>query len=111
MVRALPLTQGKVALVDDEDFERCNAFKWCAVKMQRGNGRAHWYAKRTIYHDGAMYTIFLHRFILGVPDGLQVDHEDGDGLNCQKYNMRYASERLEHPSKVEQSLRLQGRLP
>lgn len=29
-MKEIPLTQGQVALVDDEDFERVNAFKWCA---------------------------------------------------------------------------------
>lgn len=91
MVKQIPLSQGKVALVDDEDFARVNAFKWSAVRMQIGNGKAHWYAKRCIRHDGTTFSIFLHRFILGVPDGLHVDHEDGNGLNCQKANMRYAS--------------------
>ena len=35
MAREIPLTQGKVAIVDDEDFERLSRFKWYAVR-QRG---------------------------------------------------------------------------
>jgi hypothetical protein len=40
--RRIPLTQGKYAIVDPEDFERLNKHKWCAVK--RGNT---FYAIRT----------------------------------------------------------------
>lgn len=94
MTREIPLTQGKVALVDDDDFDRVNAFKWCAVKMQSApQRRTHWYAKHCIYVDGQAINIYLHRFILGTPDKIHIDHEDGNGLNCTKSNMRYASRR------------------
>jgi len=33
----------------------------------------------------------MHRVILAAPDGYDVDHIDGDGLNCLKSNMRIAT--------------------
>ena len=33
----------------------------------------------------------MHRLILGVKDGLQVDHRDGDGLNNRRDNIRVAT--------------------
>lgn len=90
MVREVPLTQGKVALVDDDDFDRVMRHKWCAVFMPSGS---HWYAKRGISQEGKTFNCFLHRFILGVPDGVKVDHENNDGLDCRKENMRVASSR------------------
>lgn len=86
MTREVPLSQGKVALVDDADYERVMRHKWCAV-----NNRGWWYAKRVICQDGQTFNCYLHRFILGVPDGVRIDHIDGDGLNCRGENMRYAS--------------------
>lgn len=35
--------------------------------------------------------IKMHREILGVPEGVQVDHRDGNGLNNQRYNLRQAT--------------------
>jgi hypothetical protein len=40
--------------------------------------------------DGRPLRLQLHRLILpGVP---KIDHRDGDGLNCQRYNLREATE-------------------
>ena len=37
-VKEIALTQGQVSLVDDDDFERVNMFKWHALRemMQQG---------------------------------------------------------------------------
>ncbi len=67
-MKEIQLTQGKVALVDDEDFERLNQFKWCA----HWNGK-HWYAIRTVY-EGKKKTIRMHREILNAPICMQGDH-------------------------------------
>jgi hypothetical protein len=79
-VKKVKLTQGKVALVDDEDFERVNRFKWCALKH-----RARWYAGR---RDGNR-TALMHRVIFGsLETHQQVDHINGDGLDNQRSNLR-----------------------
>ena len=82
-MKEIKLTQGKVAIVDDEDFERLNQFKWCATL-----GNSTWYAirKSTIY--GKQKTIIMHREIMHAHKGIQVDHRNGEGLfNC-KENLR-----------------------
>jgi hypothetical protein len=81
-MKEIPLTQGKVALVDDEDFEELNKYKWRARK-----GKNTFYAKRSTKRPNQK-TIEMHRQILGFPAGFQTDHRDGNGLNNQRSNLR-----------------------
>ena len=84
MGKGIPLTQGKVALVDDDDFGWLNHYKWCADK----NGRT-FYAVRSIpIEDGKHQLLGMHRMIMQTPNGMDTDHIDGDGLNNQKSNLR-----------------------
>ena len=80
-MKEIPLTQGKVALVDDEDYEYLNQWNWCAAKSGRN-----YYAIRSI--NGSSIQIRMHRVIMNTPDKLEVDHIDGEGLNNQKTNLR-----------------------
>ena len=41
--------------------------------------------------DGTHRTDYLHRLILGVQAGVEVDHKDGDGLNNRRENLRPAT--------------------
>lgn len=85
-MKEIPLTQGKVALVDDDDYDRVVAWSWHAYRGKNGV----WYAKRTLnFSATSKTTIYMHREIVGRPDkSLEVDHADGDGLNNQKLNLR-----------------------
>jgi hypothetical protein len=87
MVREIPLTKGYVALVDDEDFERVGGFKWTAMEKRRVDGTIRVYAYRKVEQK----SVYLHRVIMAAPAGFDVDHEDGDGLNCVRSNMRLSS--------------------
>jgi hypothetical protein len=82
-MKEIKLTQEKVALVDDEDFEYLSSFKWFAHK-----------SFNTYYAVTTKKTIGMHHFIIGKPPkGLVTDHIDGDGLNNQKSNLRHVSVR------------------
>lgn len=92
----VPLSQGKTALIDDEDAERVLAHRWTYYFHVR-NRKA--YAHRVIWvagGKGKQITVMLHRFIMNAPKGVQVDHKDNDGLNCQKSNLRFASNSQNH---------------
>lgn len=80
-MKEILLTQGKVALVDDEDFERIASHRWYAHR--EGNT---FYAHRK--SDGK--TIRMHREILLLRQRgrTEVDHKDGNGLNNKKSNLR-----------------------
>ena len=84
----IELTQGKYAIVDDEDFERVNEFKW----YYNTNGTG--YARR-IQHIGMkdgkqiLKSISMHRFIMGVENSIvHIDHINHDTLDNRKSNLR-----------------------
>ena len=86
-MKEILLTQGKVALVDDEDFERLNQYKWYASW-----DRYNWYATRYTHRiAGNRNLIRMHREIMNAPKGIQVDHRNGDGLYNLKENLRLAT--------------------
>ena len=81
-MKEIKLTKGMVALVDDEDYEWLNQFKWYA-----GKGWNTYYASRNAKLNGKRILLNMHVAIMGTSTGL-VDHIDGDGLNNQRYNLR-----------------------
>lgn len=85
-VKEIPLTQGKVALVDDEDYEYATRFKWVA---HRAWGT--WYCERTTTINGRDVSFKLHRVLMNAPKGLEVDHRNGDGLDNRRQNLRLAT--------------------
>lgn len=86
-MKEIKLPKGRVALVDDEDYERVNQFRWRATKEFNTL-----YAVRVIKVYGRRTTLRMHRFILGLTDKkIQVDHRSGDGLNNQRSNLRIAT--------------------
>lgn len=86
-MKEIKLSQGKIALVDDEDYEYLNQWKWYAYKDSKS-----YYAKRTNYSQGVSKHIKMHRAILGVTNPeVFTDHIDHDGLNNQRHNIRIAS--------------------
>jgi len=90
-MKEIPLTQGRVALVDDEDYEWLNQWKWCAYKH-----RYTFYAHRCVWNKGKKITMKMHREILGLilKDGKVGDHKDRNGLNNQKDNLRIVNNSL-----------------
>lgn len=83
-MKKIKLTQGKYALVDDEDFARVNQHKWHAQKLG-----SNWYARGRC--GNRVLKVFMHRFIMNAPKGKYLDHIDGNGLNNQKLNLRFAT--------------------
>lgn len=89
-MKEIKLTQGKVALVDDEDFEKLNILKWAAMKRRKHIDK--FVAFRNGYINGKMRVIRMHRFILNVTDSkIQVDHINGNPLDNRKENLRLCS--------------------
>ncbi len=82
-MKKIQLTKGQFALVDDEDYERINAHKWCASLDSQANS---YYAMRKSLPDenGKRHAISMHREIMGAKPGEHVDHINHDTLDNQK---------------------------
>lgn len=78
-MKTIELTRGKVAIVDNEDFDELRRHKWSALKTGRT-----WYAVR----QSPAGFLYMHGVVAGTPSGSKTDHVDGDGLNNQRANLR-----------------------
>lgn len=83
-MKQIPLTRGLFALVDNEDYEYLNQWKWYARK-----GAVTYYASRRGIANGVERSTYMHRVILGLTDRkIHTDHIDHNGLNNQRANLR-----------------------
>lgn len=83
-MKEIPLTQGKVAVVDDEDFDLVSQRKW---RTQRSADGRRFY----VVSGKGKHTVRMHRLVMGVESELYVDHRDSNGLNNCKDNLRLAT--------------------
>ena len=84
-MKQIPLTRGKMALVDDDDYNFLSQMKWhCDTKG---------YARHAVrFSKTELITLRMHRVITKAAKGVEVDHIDGNKLNNQKSNLRFATD-------------------
>ena len=99
MSREIPLTQGKVAIVDDADFEWLNQWKWHYLA-----GTYTGYAVRHIRTGGKprQRAILMHRLILSPPPGTESDHINRNGLDNRRENLRICTRGQNHANRRKQ---------
>lgn len=92
-MKTIPLNHGKVAIVDDEDYERLSRFHWGAVK----GGSKHFstfYACNYQWSEEHQQSrpVYMHHAVLGKK--VYVDHKNRNGLDNRKENLRPTSRSL-----------------
>jgi hypothetical protein len=81
MAKEIQLTQGIVTIVDDDDYQYLNQFKWYLLKSH-----SNYYAIRTKRPENKL--IQLHRIVIKAKQGEIVDHINGNKLDNRKCNLR-----------------------
>jgi hypothetical protein len=85
----IPLTQGKVAIVSDEDYDFLMQFKWYVANI-----KGEWRAMRASRKPNRERTVqYMHRVIverMGIK-APTTDHIDRDTLNNRRENLRGAT--------------------
>jgi hypothetical protein len=82
--RKIPLTKGKFAIVDPDDYEHLSKYRWSARKMCN----VFYALRKTVSKDGRRTEILMHRCIIKPPPGMLVDHINHNGLDNRKANLR-----------------------
>jgi hypothetical protein len=86
--RRIPLTQGKYAIVDPDDYYWLSKHKWTASRVY-----TKFYAVRSelCKTGGKRKSYRMHREVAHTPDGLECDHINGNSLDNRKANLRSAT--------------------
>ena len=87
--RRIPLSRGKYAIVDPDDYYKLSEHKWSVSTGPYNN----FYAVRKEPNRNGKKgkTIRMHRLVANTPDGLLCDHINGDSLDNRKANLRSAT--------------------
>jgi len=87
-MKTIPLTKGRVAFVDEADYERVRKLHWWCTQTYPGGT---FYCLANVGSRRERKFLYLHRFILGVAPDQEVDHRDCNGLNNTRANLRLCS--------------------
>ena len=102
-MREIPLTQGYIALVDDDDYADLIRFKWFSCTRHR-----------VVYpatHISGGGELLMPQHIMGKPArGFLIDHIDHNGLNNQRQNLRFVTKAENAMNSRKQTIHL-GQIP
>ena len=89
--KLIPLSQGKFAIVDAEDFKFLNRWKWYAFSGKQRK-KLKFYAVRNSTGPKKRI-IFMHVVLLKPKKGFEGDHRNGNSLDNRRSNLRECTHR------------------
>lgn len=88
MTREIILTKGQVVVIDDSDYPLVSQYKWYAMWVKNRYYACGYYRPA----KGVYKTRLLHRFLMDAKSGQQIDHVNGNTLDCRRCNLRFATD-------------------
>lgn len=82
-MRIIVTSKGAKAKVDDSDFEWLNQYSW---HLCRG------YMQTTVGKRPNRRNLYMHRLIMGEPEGMQIDHINRVPLDNRRSNLRICTQ-------------------
>lgn len=89
-MKIIELTKGKVTVVDEKDFAWLSRFSWF-VECPTNSPHLVYAVRKIRKPNGKYGRRLMHREITGAPDGVEIDHHNGDGLDNRRKNLRPAT--------------------
>jgi len=108
----IPLTQGQVTTIDDEDWDLVKDYKWCAQRTSRGTFYATsrillsspkiFYTYDKTKKHKKYHNIRMHLLIMGSSPGRIIDHKDNNSLNNCRDNLRFCTHSQNGANSIKQ---------
>ena len=86
-MKKIPLTQGKFAIVDEEDYPYISRFIWYLSGDKK-------YAVRAIQNKRQKTNIFMHQLLIEGKRGGLIMHRNNNGLDNRKANLVIVPEKI-----------------
>jgi DNA polymerase-1 len=83
----IPLTQGKYAIVDPDDYRRLSKYKWYVVGRPGSQYAVRSHTTKNVKRSA----IYMHREVINAPDDFLADHINRNSLDNRKANLRPAT--------------------
>lgn len=100
-MKEILLSRGEKTIVDDADFAYLSQWKWSLFKWSKSNT---YYAGRRCDRK----IIYMHIQLMNYPQNITVDHNDGNGLNDQRSNLRLATQSQQKMNTTKNSRNTSG---
>lgn len=88
----------QVSLIDEANYSEIQKYKWCVTKAGEK-----YYATRYVTEMGKRHKIYLHRMLMGNPEGMQVDHINSNSLDNRLSNLRLCTSKQNHQNRKANS--------